>query len=325
MSKSNVLVLLVAMGLTGSAVAQTKKTTAKPAQAPATTTAPAATAAPSTEVDEADQLITNRRLRASSGSLSKWSMALALDYSGGSVADPLRADRPNIIAGGENLLLQNASASVGARYRATTKDSFSVSFGAFMSTPFHDKGARVAKADRKAFKDNNREMTVADPSIGYTHLDNFAGWQSVTSASYTYITNSENSKAGLNSSAYIGQTFMRELGKTGFSYGASVSWTRYFHDKKGDQVKNTVGLFPAAEYVINDTFNLRTVFGWQYYGQSREQAKDDTWTKRKVYQSVGLGISVTRDIFLYPNIQFIPSDIRADRTNIAISANINVF
>jgi hypothetical protein len=83
MSKSNVLVLLVAMGLTGSAVAQTKKTTAKPAQAPATTTAPAATAAPSTEVDEADQLITNRRLRASSGSLSKWSMALALDYSGG--------------------------------------------------------------------------------------------------------------------------------------------------------------------------------------------------------------------------------------------------
>src|SRR5690606_18324123 len=207
-----------------------------------------------------------------------------------------------------------------------------------MSTPFHDKGARV-DMPRKEFRKHNRELTVSDPSIGYTHLDNFAGWQSVTSLSYTYITNSEQDKAGYNSSAYFGQTFMREVGNTGFSYGAAVTWTRYFHDKAGNvtlssgdvvsrkslQAENTVGLFPAAEYVINDTFNLRTVFGWQYYSQTRKQAKDDTWNKRKVYQSVGLGISVTRDIFLYPNIQFIPSDIRSDLTNIAISANINVF
>lgn len=322
MSKSNVLVLLVAMGLTTASFAQTKKTTATPAK----TEAAAKPAASSSEVDEADQLITNRRLRASSGSLSKWSAALYFDYSGGSVADPLRADRPNIIAGEENLLLQNLSSSIGVRYRATAKDSFSLSVGAFMSTPFHDKGARVNDANREGFKKNNRELTVSDPSIGYTHLDNFWGWQSVTSTSFTYITNSEQDRAGYNSSFYFGQTFMREVGQTGFSYGAAVSWTRYFFDKPEQGLaKNTVGLFPAAEYVINDTFNLRTVFGWQYYGQTRAQAKDDTWTKRKVYQSVGLGISVTRDIFLYPNIQFIPSDIRADRTNIAISANINVF
>ena|SRR5690554_1316239 len=320
MSKSNVLVLLVAMGLTTASFAQTTK------KSSATTTAtPAASASTTEGVDEADQLITNCRLRASSGSLSKWSAALFFDYSGGSIADPLRADRPNIIAGGENLLLQNLTSSIGVRYRATTKDSFSLSIGGFMSTPFHDKGARVNDENKKGFKKHNRELTFSDPALGYTHLDNFAGWQSVTSVSYTYITNSEQDKAGYNSSFYIGQTFMREVGNTGFSYGAAATWTRYFHDKKGDQVKNTIGLFPAAEYVINDTFNLRTVFGWQYYGQSREQAKDDVWTKRKVYQSVGLGISVTRDIYLYPNIQFIPSDIRSDRTNIAISANINVF
>ena len=324
MSKSNVLVLLVAMGLTTASFAQTtKKATAKPA---ATTTTPAATPA-STEVDEADQLITNRRLRASSGSLSKLSMALAFDYSGGAVSDPLKPERPNIIAGAENLTLQNASLSIGARYRLTTKDSVSLSIGAFMSTPFHDKGARISSDNKKYFKDNNRELTVSDPGIGYTHLDRFFGWQSVTSTSFTYITNSEQDKMGYNSSFYLGQTFMRDLGNTGFSYGMAFSWTRYFHDKnlKDVQAENTVGVFPAAEYVINDMFNLRTVFGWQYYGQSRAQAKKDTWTKRKVYQSVGLGISVTRDIFLYPNIQFIPSDIDARRTNIAISANINLF
>jgi len=60
------------------------------------------------------------------------------------------------------------------------------------------------------------------------------------------------------------------------------------------------------------------------YQQSKGSAAN-TWEKLKVYQSVGLGISVTRDIFLYPNIQFIPSDIRSDRTNIAMSASINIF
>lgn len=320
MSKSNVLVLLVAVGLSTASFAQTtKKAAAK--KAPAVSTAPAT----NTAVDEADELITNRRLRASSGSLSKWSAALSFDYSGGAISDPLKPERPNIIAGAENLTLQNFSASVGARYRLTTKDSLSLAIGAFISTPLHDKGARVSPGNKEEFKKTNRDLTFADPGIGYTHLDRFMGWQSVSSASFTYITNTEQDRAGYNSNFYLGQTFMREVGKTGFSYGASVSWTRYFHDKTGDQAKNTIGLFPAAEYVINDMFNVRTVFGWQYYGQSREDAKDDVWVKRKVYQSVGLGISVSRDVFLYPNIQFIPSRIDARNTNIAISANVNLF
>src|SRR5690606_32068208 len=98
---------------------------------------------------------------------------------------------------------------------------------------------------------NNRDLTVADPGIGYTHLDRFFGWQSVTSTSFTYITNSEQDRAGYNSNYYLGQTFMRDLANTGFSYGVAFSWTHYMFDKTGDQAKNTVGVFPAAEYVIN--------------------------------------------------------------------------
>jgi len=76
--------------------------------------------------------------------------------------------------------------------------------------------------------------------------------------------------------------------------------------------------------VINDTFNLRTILRPYWYQNSRGQSFSK-WTRLDMTQSVGLGISMTRNIFLYPNIQFAPDNIRADRTNIGLSANINIF
>ena len=71
--------------------------------------------------------------------------------------------------------------------------------------------------------------------------------------------------------------------------------------------------------------NLRTISGLWVYDHLRSERDNFTFAKNKIYQSVGLGISVTRDIYLYPNVQFLPEDIRSDLTNVALSANINVF
>ena len=43
------------------------------------------------------------------------------------------------------------------------------------------------------------------------------------------------------------------------------------------------------------------------------------------YQSMGIGMAVTRDIYLYPNVQFLPLDMRSDLTNVGMSANISFF
>ena len=37
------------------------------------------------------------------------------------------------------------------------------------------------------------------------------------------------------------------------------------------------------------------------------------------------GVKVTRDIFLYPNVQFVPDQLRSKQTNVALSTNINMF
>lgn len=284
--------------------------------------APAAAAKP---VDEADQVITNRRLRADSGSLSKWSVSTYFNYQGGSLADPLKPERPNIVNGADALTLQSLVGEVGIRYRLSALDSLTLSTGLFMTTPFHDSIDTDNAKLEKTFDDTHQELTVSDPAIKFTHLDKFFGVQSVSLIKPTLITNNQQKDAGYEASFLFSQTFMQEVGKTGFSYGAGLQALFYTFNNDNQNLSDSVsGLYPAAEYEINETYNLRTVFGFQVYEQLRSQ-DNGTFNKRKVYQSVGLGISVTRDIYLYPNVQFIPSDIRSDRTNIAISANINVF
>lgn len=117
---------------------------------------------------------------------------------------------------------------------------------------------------------------------------------------------------------------MRVINQSNLSLGGTFEWTGYAFSKSNRSLATNIWqLYPIVEYVINDWLNFRTVWGWQVYQQTR---KDDTWTysKRKVYQSFGTGISLSRDIFLYPNIQFIPNDLRDDRTNIGLSAYINL-
>lgn len=297
----------------------------KPLSMPIEPDLPPADTKKDTKVDEADELITNRRLRADSGSLSKWSVSMFFDYKGGSLEKPTAPERPNIVNGADALTLQSLTGEVGVRYRLTPRDSVTVSTGLFMTTPFHSSIDTDNPALQKNFDENHQKLNISDPSIKYVHLAKVFNVQSVSLVKPLLITNNQQYELGYRASVLLSQTFMKDVGKSGFSYGVGLQSLIYtFHNNNQNLSSSVSGIYPAAEYVINDTYNLRTVFGWQVYEQFRYQ-DSGTFTKRKVYQSVGVGISVTRDIFLYPNIQFIPSDIRSDRTNIAISANINVF
>ena len=279
-------------------------------------------------VDAADEAITNRKLRAETGSLSKWSVSTFFDYAGGNLADPMRPERRNITGSADALELQSLSGTVGVRYRVNSLNSLTASTGFFMSTPFHDRVKTDDPEVKKEFKKTNRKLNVSDPSIRYTHLNKFMGLQSVSSLSGTMITNNQLKNRGYESLLNADQNFMYDIGKSGLTVGLSMNYGYYSHSRTpdaGDQLAtNNLGFYPALEYIINDTLNLRTVSGMWVYQQTTA-SPSDSWEKLKVYQSVGLGFSLTRDIYLYPNFQFIPSDIRSDRTNIAISASINIF
>lgn len=315
---SSVIVSMLIATLSLGAFAQDKKKDAEAVKAEVTTEKK------DEAVDEADKVITNRRLRADMGSVSDWSIRSFFNYQGGSLEKPLAADRPNIVNGADALTLANASGSIGVRYRVTKFDSLNLSFGINMTTPFQSSIKTNSAALKKNFDDNKQKTTVNDPTLSYSHVASLLGMQSITGVSSTWITNAQLVDADYDSLHIASQTFMKDFGN-GFSAGVAFQALFYTFDGNQQGVTDRVlGVYPAAEYVINDTYNLRTVFGtWVY--QHNRGAEENTYVKRDVYQSVGLGISLSRDVFLYPNIQYIPSDIRSDRTNVAISANINMF
>jgi hypothetical protein len=291
----------------------------------------------SEENKEGDQILTNRMLRASTGSLSKWSAALRFNYSGGSVDQPLKPQRPNIVSAGDALVLANMTGDVGFRYRIDAKQNIGLSTGIFMSTPFHNSITTPDNDLRAAFDKNKQKLKVNNPFITHTYLAKLGGVQSVTTSSLTFITDSRRDGSGYREALAISQNFLYDIGTSGLTLGMLFAGTQYTHgfdekfDPKSSTVKNVkadqtdyvIGAYPFLEYVINDTFNLRTIWGALVYENFRNM---DTfhYKKRPIYQSVGLGIAISRDLFIYPNIQFMPEDIRNDRTNVAMSATINI-
>ena len=300
-----------------------------------TTKSTSKTELPKTEVkekkaDKADELITNRRFRAQSGSLSSLSINSSLSYSGGSLQRPFAADRPNIVGAGDVAAIAGLGGSINGNYRITKVDRVGVGAGFQMLAPFHSSIDETVDANTRAqFETNKQNLDVADPYISYTRLANFYGVQTVLSAGVTKYTTGNTTDIGYDFSTGLSINTMYDFGGSKFSVGLLALYDRNFFDDDNPafalrQNETVFGFLPQAEYVINDTFNLRTIVRSHWY-QNNRLRPSDKFTKRPVTQSVRLGISISRDVFLYPNVQFAYDNFRASNTNVGLTANINMF
>lgn len=265
---------------------------------------------------DADEVITNRKLRAETGAKKKYSFSSAISYNGGTIDNPFADVRPNITAGAGTQIMPRLSGSLGMNYRLSALQSLSASVGVGVDKPFHSDS-------QKSF---GERTSVSNPGVGYSVMYKAAGIQNVSSVGLTAFTTDYLRTNGYVAGLDFSQTAIYDFGGSNFSVGLSLAASASAFDKDGpdlDQGDFAVGAYPFFEYVINDKLNFRTLVG---FGADHSRYEGDffTWIPNKVYQSAGLGISVTRDIYLYPNVQFIPEDVRSDRTNVGISANINL-
>lgn len=294
------------------------------------------------ERKDIDEEITNARMRATLGSKSKWSFKSALAYNGGSLETPFERIRPNYRASANSEVLTTLSGSIGINYRLTDRDSLSLSTGVSMRNPFHDETGRSDFKDpRKARGGKGVDRYyVSNPSIGWSRAYKAGGMQMITDADYTQVTDPDSVQSyNAFGTASINQTILADLGNSNWSGGLSFSfYYSIYSDNQPEIAKQNgwlqddygYGIYPFAEYSFNDTYSFRTVFGYfeaVHYkdGQVGNSLAAGSVESQTPYQSMGIGISVTRDIYLYPNVQFTPLDIRNDRTNVALSTNINLF
>lgn len=287
-----------------------------------------------------DEEITNARMRATLGSKSKWSFKSALGYSGGSVSDPLSAIRPNYRAGANRETLPALSGTVGVNYRMTDKDNLSLTTGVKVVDPLHGDIVKPARDTRKGANTALSRYQVSTPSVGWSRGYRAMGAQMISDASISLYTDSDNKDINSLGDVSIGQTVLADFGASKWQGGLSLSLVKEIHGgaikektllpsyqsgeyKRGDMI---VGLYPFAEYAFSDKYSFRTVFGYfEFMNYKNEYGNNTDFFQFEPYQSVGVGISITRDIYIYPNVQFTPKDIRSDRTNVALSTNINLF
>lgn len=259
-----------------------------------------------------DKEITNARIRATSGSKSKLSLSSSLAYDGGSVKKPFGKTRPNISGDPEVEVDTAFGGSVAGRYRFNPNDSVTFGAGVSVLKPLH--GAE--------------DLSVDNPDVAYSRVYKLGAFQTVSSVGYTHGTSESYKDVDLNSVIYFSHNMMAQIGESRFTAGASfgLNFFNYGDDPvAGDpRTSYSVGIYPQLEYSFNDMLSARTVFGYFNFRNKRSDSNFDL-ERRYEYQSIGVGISVTRDFYLYPNVQFIPDNLDVDNTNVAISATINLF
>lgn len=292
---------------------------------------------PQEKLKDIDNEITDARMRATLGSKSKFSFKSSLSYSGGSIDEPLSPVRPNYRASATIEAMTSLSGDVGFNYRLTDKDNLSFGTGITIIDPLHGDLTKSADDPRYGAGGSMDRYQISTPYLSWSRGYRAMDTQMISSVTYSHATDSDSvNKTKVFGAVSFSQTILANFGKSKWTGGTSISLGKniYSGDITDDKLVArmaagtykrsdfTWGLFPFMQYSFTDKYSFRTVFG--YFQFTRYEGDDDN-VQLEPYQSVGLGISITRDIYLYPNVQFTPRDIRSDRTNVALSANLNLF
>lgn len=282
------------------------------------------------QTKDIDDEITNAKMRAESGSKSKYSVSIEFALNGGNLVEPLGKVRPNYSGIATQDTATNLTGEVGVSYRINPKNRLNLSTGVSVGQPFHSNIEEVSR-----LKNEGGKTDVSTPSLTWSTAGRIGGTQNSLSVGYSHHTKQvytdlykmvgdlgvshvvifdiegSNWQPGLSTS--VGNTF--------YSDGANSSDVIGNDDRRADYY---FGFYPFVEYSFNDRYSFRTVFRPFVYSHNRS---DDalTFEKDMYTQSLGIGIAVTRDIYLYPNMQFAPENLKPELTNVGLSSTINIF
>jgi hypothetical protein len=282
---------------------------------------------------DADDILTNNKLRAESGSKSRLSVASTLTYNGGTVSQPFGQFRPDITTANGQSQVSDIEGGISIKYNLTTLDSLVFGETVRYITP-------VNSATKVPTGYAGDKFDNFNPNLYYQRIYKMGGWQSYVQVGPTIYTQSDLTKIGYlgNMSVYnaAAYDFKGTNWSVGTEMGVAYSWFQSpvaHPDSQLMTAQDTAAAssdwdafaYPYVEYRINDKLNVRTVCMWFQAEHTLARPEYNIWKKDKAQQSVGVGISVTRDVFLYPNVQFIPDQVRGSQTNVSLATDINLF
>jgi hypothetical protein len=262
-----------------------------------------------------DDEITNARLRATTGKKRRWSFWSQTIYNGAAITSPFSSSRPQLNSQ-NNADPTNVSSQVSAKYRLTEHDSLLAGIG-LQYTPAH--------TDLQG--DHGAQLTASTPYIDYNRAFAFAGIQNVIDASLSFYTLSQDLDQNLFLSWAVQDQSMYEFGgfakHASLGFAASLGKDVYKGDgPQGGYINLQAAFEPIFEYAITDAVSFRTVYRWWIMNNIGNS--NNVWQRALQSESIGIGWAITRDIYIYPNLQWAWGHMTWDTTTTGLQLNINL-
>jgi len=272
---------------------------------------PAAAAAKTGDIDDE---ITNARLRAVTGAKSDFSFWSSFSYAGSSLLNPTSSQRPQLNA--QNAAdPTNLSGQVSGKYRLTEHDSLIAGVGVQYTPSFTDNSGT----------NQPTSTTVQSPYVDYNRAFRVGAYQNVIDVNISKYTLGTDVSQNLNWAWSLSHTVMREVGESKrLSLGLSSALAEDVYTAAGQAGGYTLqaAVEPVLEYAITDKASFRTVYRMVMLNEVF--GTNSNWSQATQTESAGIGYAITRDIYVYPNMQWLWNRIAADVTTVGFGANINL-
>jgi hypothetical protein len=261
---------------------------------------------------EDDKDITDSKLKADSGSLSRYSLKFAFSYYGPPIGDLSNEKQPN-----PDGSIGNTDTAVGGsvsfRYRLDPKSAISAGTGINVLTPVQGSKRTDVKQPFVSYDRNSR--------LGDVQLRNSYGVAAVTTPEYQAV----GEYAGLS----YDNSFIYNFGSSGFAAGVDSSLNYYLFNRgyeKADRnaQQYTLGFYPQVKYNITDKTNVYTslALGFQNLRSSDEEFQ---LLNKTLSARLGMGMAFTRDIYFAPYLNFYPKDLKTESTTISFATVFSIL
>lgn len=264
---------------------------------------------------EDPNVITDQKLRADEGSLSRYSVKFNLSYAGPGITDLENKDQPNpdhVV----NTFQTKLIGSIGARYRLDGVSAFNVGTGITAIHPLHGW----------------ERTDVNSPFLSYDRSARLYDVQLRQIFSSSFVTTPEYVNAGEVATGSYELDLVRDLGASHFAVGFDSKVDYFFYSRsyersyKSDRgaAQNYLSFYPNVKYRVSDKFNINSSLVAMLYNARELDNRLALWN-RTITQRLGIGYSFARDIYLNPYITFFPRQIASDTTTFNLGAVFSVL
>lgn len=256
--------------------------------------------------------ITDPKLLAESGSLSRYSLKFNFSYYGPPVGDLSNKNQPNP-DGTIGVYEVSLGGSISGRYRIDSKTTISAGGGLSALTPFHG----VKRVDFK------------NPFISYDKNYRIGNFQFRHSPGLSVTTVPIYRDVGQFSSLSYDGSLLYNIGTSAVSVGIDTGLNAFLYERGYEKSDGRVGrynvsVYPVIKYNFSDRLNLYTSGSMNWWNP---RAEDDKWTMHnKMFSArTGLGYSITRDIYFAPFLNYYPQNFKTDSTTLSFSTIFSIL